>query len=200
MPLNPALNEWGCSLGELVANPAGTIGENSPLRPSIRYPEPPIASVPANSHVEAVGGLELELEPGIDPPQPSASKTTSKKPAIFTVVLIVFNVSSSLHPGLSRKPDGDSGEDDSEARNRSRNRNYSRAISECTGKNRQRFSLKCHLFAINRVLIVVVRALNEAASRSEPCLYPQPLLTTPHTIEVGAFPPGRAPGLLLGSF
>jgi len=100
------LDEWGFSPGELVANPAGTIGEKSPLRPSIRYPEPPIASVPPNLHVEKVGGFELELVPGIDPPQPSASKTTRRKPAIFTVVLIVFNVSSSLHPALSKKPDG----------------------------------------------------------------------------------------------
>lgn len=100
------LNEWGFSPGELVANPAGTIGEKSPLRPSIRYPEPPIASVPADFPVETVGGFQLELERDIDPSQPSASKTTRRKPAIFTVVLIVFNVSSSLHPGLSRKPDG----------------------------------------------------------------------------------------------
>ena len=44
----------------------------------------------------------MELDRDIDPPHPNANRTTSKKPAIFTVVLIVSNVSSSLRPGLSQ--------------------------------------------------------------------------------------------------
>jgi hypothetical protein len=92
------------------------------------------------------------------------------------------------------------GEDNPEARSGSLNFNYSPAISRCTGKTRQRFSLQCHLLAINCVLTVVVRAPQRCGPRARTLPLPTAPLDPTDTIKVGAPPPGRAPGLLLRSF